>query len=106
MTFPGSHLYRLNHAAQGLTEAIPDCRPWLFSKTAERHYTDAEFQLGDVFVFGSESHGLPCSLLEADRNRCLRIPIEPEARSLNLSVSVAVATMEARRQWGGMTKYE
>jgi len=71
---------------------------WFFSKTAARSYTDAEFQPGDALVFGSESNGLPRALLAENSRRCLRIPIRPEARSLNLSVSVAVAVFEARRQ--------
>ncbi len=75
--------------------------PWLFSKTAETPYTDARFRPGDVLVFGSESQGLPNSLLEAHPDRTLRIPIRPEARSLNLSVSVGIAAYEARRQIGG-----
>ena len=72
--------------------------PWFFSKTAETPYTDVRFRPGDVLVFGSESQGLPRSLLEAHRGRSLRIPVRPEARSLNLSVSVGIAVFEARRQ--------
>ena len=41
----------------------------MFTKTATREYTDARFQRGDVLVFGSESNGLPPSLLEANRDR-------------------------------------
>lgn len=73
-------------------------RVWLFSKAAERHYTDAEFRLGDVFVFGSESLGLPRSMLESDPQYCLRVPIRPQTRSLNLSVTAGIAAFEARRQ--------
>jgi len=73
-------------------------RFWFLSKTAETSYTDARFRSDDVLVFGSESRGLPRGILEANASRCLRIPIRPEARSLNLSVSVAVALFEARRQ--------
>jgi len=73
---------------------------WLFSKTAEKCYTDVRFEPGDALVFGSESQGLPPSVLRAHRDRCLRIPIHPNARSLNLSVSAAVIAFEARRQWG------
>jgi tRNA (cytidine/uridine-2'-O-)-methyltransferase len=71
---------------------------WFFTKTATKLYTDAAFSQGDVLVFGSESRGLPASLLEANAEGCLRIPIHENARSLNLSVSVAVAAFEARRQ--------
>ncbi len=81
-----------------LLAALPDRRPWFFSKTATRQYTDAEFEVGDILVFGSESLGLPRSMLEADEQRCLRIPIRPQTRSLNLSVSAGIVAFEARRQ--------
>ncbi len=71
---------------------------YYFSKTAARRYTDVEFQLGDVFVFGPESRGLPPSLFDANGERALQIPIRSGIRSLNLSVSVAIAAFEARRQ--------
>ena len=74
-------------------------QPWFLSKTAGRLYTDVRFTPGDVLVFGSESGGLPRRLLEAQPDRCLRIPVRPEVRSLNLSVSVAVVAYEAQRQW-------
>jgi len=79
---------------------VADRSPWFFSKTAHTSYTQARFQPGDVLVFGSETQGLPKSLLEVNRSRCLRIPIRPEARSLNLSVSVGIVAYEARRQMG------
>ena len=81
-----------------LLQRLPDRRPWLFTKTATRVYTDAAFRPGDIMVFGSETRGLPESLLDANTDRTLRIPIHENARSLNLSVSVAVATFEAKRQ--------
>jgi tRNA (cytidine/uridine-2'-O-)-methyltransferase len=83
-----------------LLEKLPSPRLWMFTKTAEVSYTRAQFQQGDVFVFGRESQGLPPALLEAHWERRLRIPIRSEARSLNLSNSVAIAVFEARRQWG------
>lgn len=81
-----------------LLERLPDCRPWFFSKYATRLYTAAAFTRGDVLIFGSESQGLPRSLVESHPDRCLRIPIAAEARSLNLAVSVAVGAFEACRQ--------
>ena len=84
-----------------IQEQLPLERAWFFSKTATRLYTDAVFQPGDVCVFGCESRGLPPSLLSENATRALRIPIRPEARSLNLSNSVAIAVFEAVRQWGG-----
>lgn len=82
-----------------LVERLPRRPFWYFSKTSDISYTDAAFKKDDVLVFGSESQGLPRSLLDANTDRCLRIPIRADARSLNLSVSVAVIAFEARRQW-------
>jgi tRNA (cytidine/uridine-2'-O-)-methyltransferase len=84
-----------------LLSKLPACRQWLFTKKATRSYLDAEFQPADVLVFGSESSGLPDSLLDAHpTDSQLRIPTRPEVRSLNLSNAVAVAAYEALRQWG------
>jgi len=82
-----------------LLARLLDRTPWLFSKTARTPYTAARYERGDVLVFGNESQGLPGAILESQPGRCLRIPMRPEARSLNLAVSVAVAAFEARRQW-------
>jgi tRNA (cytidine/uridine-2'-O-)-methyltransferase len=82
-----------------LVGRLPDRRPWFLSKRASTAYTEACFQPGDVLVFGSESQGLPQWMLDANPDRCLRIPIRPQTRSLNLSVSVGVIAFEAVRQW-------
>lgn len=59
------------------------------------------FQPGDVFVFGSESRGLPAEVLaDIDRDHWLRLPLVPGNRSLNLSNAVAVMVFEAWRQQG------
>jgi tRNA (cytidine/uridine-2'-O-)-methyltransferase len=84
-----------------LQRSLEPDRLWLFSKTAERAYTDAAYRRGDVLVFGSETQGLPPSLLDAARSRALRIPMRAEARSLNLACSVAIAAYDARRQMEG-----
>jgi len=59
------------------------------------------FVENDVFVFGSETAGLPEEILRRfpERNR-LRLPMQPGNRSLNLSNAVAVAVFEAWRQLG------
>jgi tRNA (cytidine/uridine-2'-O-)-methyltransferase len=59
-----------------------------------------KYQHGDVLIFGPESRGLSKAWLEQYAERALRIPIEPEARSLNLGSAVAVATFEVLRQVG------
>lgn len=73
-------------------------RLWLFTKTADRTYTDVRYQTGDLLVFGKETAGLPKELLERYADRTLRIPIRPQVRSLNLSCAVGVAAYEALRQ--------
>ena len=84
-----------------LLARLPDCRPWFFSKTATQLYTSVTYEPGDVLVFGSETQGLPPSMLDAQRDRLLRIPIRPQVRSLNLASAAAVVIFEAQRQWGG-----
>jgi tRNA (cytidine/uridine-2'-O-)-methyltransferase len=74
-------------------------RRWLFTKKAERSYVDVAYARGDVLVFGSESAGLPDTLLAEHPQAQLRIPTRSDVRSLNLSNAVAVASYEALRQW-------
>jgi tRNA (cytidine/uridine-2'-O-)-methyltransferase len=78
--------------------ALEPGRLWYFSTKAERPYTDAAFALGDALVFGPETRGLSHRLLIEAADRALRIPIRPEARSLNLANAVAIGVFEAVRQ--------
>ncbi len=73
---------------------------YYFTKSAVRLYTEARFEPDDVLVFGSESAGLPPTLLTAAGDRALRIPISGPVRSLNLSNAVAIVAYEALRQFG------
>jgi tRNA (cytidine/uridine-2'-O-)-methyltransferase len=82
-----------------LAARLSAARFWYFTKAARREYTDAAYRPGDALVFGSETNGLPASLLEASPDHALRIPIRDDVRSLNLSCAVAVAAYEAVRQW-------
>lgn len=70
----------------------------LFSTKAPRAYTEATYCDGCFLFFGRETKGLPEELLNAHRESCVRIPMREEARSLNLSNSVAVGVFEALRQ--------
>jgi tRNA (cytidine/uridine-2'-O-)-methyltransferase len=83
-----------------VAEALGPDQLWMFSTRGTTSYTAAKFATGDGLVFGPESRGLPASWLDARPDRTLRIPIRPEARSLNLSSSAAVALFEAVRQHG------
>ncbi len=76
----------------------PHARMHFASTKAPRSYTEAAYEDEDFLVFGCESRGLPENLLEKVYDRCIRIPMRPEARSLNLSNSVAIVLYEALRQ--------
>lgn len=71
---------------------------WCLSTKAPRSYTQASFCDGDYLFFGKETRGLPEDFLEAHRDACIRLPMRQEARSLNLSNSVAITVYEALRQ--------
>ncbi len=71
---------------------------YFLSTKAKLRHSDASFKDGDFLVFGKETKGLPESLLEKYYDSTLRIPMIDEARSLNLSNSVAIALYEALRQ--------
>ena len=75
-------------------------RFWYATTKGRVRYTDVEFRPGDYLMFGAETRGLPMPLLEAHPERCIRVPMQSEARSLNLSNSVAVVLYEALRQNG------
>lgn len=62
-------------------------------------HSDIQYPDNAYLVFGREDKGLPEQLLYRNRERCLRIPMRPELRSLNLSNSVAIAVYEVLRQW-------
>lgn len=76
----------------------PGAQLWLATTKAPRDYTQAQFQDGCYLVFGKETAGLPQWFREEHRERCIRIPMRPDARSLNLANSVAVIAYEALRQ--------
>lgn len=87
----------INH----LYEALPNSRFLYFSTKAERFYTEWEYRPEDCLVFGPETRGLPESLLKANWDRCLKIPMpNKNVRSLNLATSVAIVLYEALRQIG------
>ena len=70
----------------------------LFSTKAPRSYAEADYDDGCYLFFGRETTGLPEEFLDAHYESCVRIPMRAEARSLNLSNSVAVGVFEALRQ--------
>ena len=73
---------------------------WLTTTKAPRPYTRARFTPDSWLFFGKETAGLPQAFRERFRDRCVRLPMSPLARSLNLSNTVAVCVYEALRQTG------
>ena len=78
----------------------PQGRFFYCTTKAAKVYSDVQYIDGDYLVFGKETAGLPEDLLKENLNNCVRIPMLPDARSLNLSNSVAIVVYEALRQIG------
>jgi tRNA (cytidine/uridine-2'-O-)-methyltransferase len=84
---------------QSCREAMRGRRIFALSTKGRRSVHATKFVAGDVFVFGPETRGLPAAMLdEVGPDRCLRLPMMPSSRSLNLSNAVAVTVYEAWRQ--------
>ena len=74
--------------------------PYYYFSTKARHiHSDIKYPDGAYLLFGRETAGLPEQLLHDNPDTTVRIPMINEARSLNLSNSVAVAVYETLRQW-------
>lgn len=71
-----------------------------FSTKADKTYADIEYPDNSFLVFGKETKGLPENLLYSNHDTTVRIPMISDARSLNLSNSVAIGVYEVLRQWG------
>ena len=81
-------------------KTYPDAAMWYFTTKARLGHDTVSFEHQTFLVFGKETAGLPVSILNAHPEHCLRIPIQPRARSLNLAVAVGVAAFEVLRQDG------
>ena len=90
--------YQVHPDLESFFLAYPGARMHCASTKAQHVYTDVTYQDEDFLVFGRETRGLPENLLEKVADRCIRIPMIPDARSLNLSNSVAIVLYEALRQ--------
>ena len=77
----------------------PDETFFYFSTKAPQKYTDVKYPDKAFIVFGKETKGLPEKLLHDNPATSVRLPMISEARSLNLSNSVAVGVYEVLRQW-------
>ena len=73
-------------------------RKFFLTTKAGKKYSDVNFEMDDVIIFGKETAGIPESILKSNWDQCIRIPMIEEARSLNLSNAVAVVSYEILRQ--------
>ncbi len=81
--------------------SVPGYPDLYFASTKARHvYSDIDYQDDCYIMFGKESAGIPEEILVEHPDRCIRIPMWGDIRSLNLSNSVAIVTYEVMRQWG------
>lgn len=86
--------------ADYLASATPNAVYALSTKGSCRH-TEARFATGDALLFGPETRGLPASLRESlPAEQVLRLPMQADSRSLNLSNAAAIVVYEAWRQLG------
>lgn len=82
--------FRQNNGQQNL---------WAYSTKGRQRYDQVRYQPGEGLLFGPESRGLPDEILGAmGGERVLRLPMQADSRSLNLSNTVAIALYEALRQ--------
>jgi tRNA (cytidine/uridine-2'-O-)-methyltransferase len=96
------NVYDTWEIAQASLNKISPLAQWYAMTTkGSRPHTEIAYQAGDVFVFGSETKGLPIEIRACFLNsHRLRLPMLPTQRSLNLSNSIAITVYEAWRQCG------
>lgn len=82
-------------------EALAGKRMFALTTKGSTRHSNIQFQVGDVFVFGPETRGLPEEIrAEFTPEHRVRLPMLPNSRSLNLSNSAAILLYEAWRQIG------
>lgn len=78
----------------------PGAKIYMATTKAKQKYTDVAYEEDAYIMFGKESAGIPEEILLQNKETCVRIPMMPGERSLNLSNSVAIVVYEALRQQG------
>ena len=81
-------------------EKNPGAVIYMATTKAKKVYTQVSYEEDCYIMFGKESAGIPEEILKKNKERCVRIPMNEEIRSLNLSNSVAIMLYEALRQQG------
>ena len=85
---------------QDFQDQNPGEKIWMATTKARQAYTEVTYGPDDYIMFGRESAGIPEEILVEHEATCIRIPMLPAIRSLNLSNSVAIVLYEALRQQG------
>ncbi|MBQ7407237.1 MAG: tRNA (uridine(34)/cytosine(34)/5-carboxymethylaminomethyluridine(34)-2'-O)-methyltransferase TrmL [Clostridia bacterium] len=85
-------------SADAFFEKNKDAEIYYFSSKGHKNYCDVDYPRSVFLMFGPETKGLPEELLKENLERCVRIPMLPTLRCLNLSNAVAVAVYEVLRQ--------
>ena len=91
---------KLYNSLDGSLSDTPEDRIFAFSTRGSVPLDRVKFRPGDVLLFGPETRGLPECVRDRFAKTCVRIPMQPQSRSLNLSNAVSVAVFEAWRQQG------
>ena len=79
-------------------EKNPGAKIYMATTKAKQRYTDVSYEEDCYIMFGKESAGIPEEILINHPDTCIRIPMNPDIRSLNLSNSAAIVLYEALRQ--------
>ena len=83
---------------QDILDANPNAQFFYASTKSKKIYCEVSYGDNCFIVFGKESYGLSENILKHNYDKCVRIPMDEKARSLNLSNSVAIIAYEAMRQ--------
>lgn len=79
-------------------ERNPGAKIYMATTKGPQLYTDVSYEPDCYIMFGKESAGIPEEILVENQETAIRIPMNPQIRSLNLSNSVAIVLYEALRQ--------
>lgn len=99
---------------QEFLDKNPDAKIYMATTKGQNVYTEVSYEEDCYIMFGKESAGIPEEILAHNKDRCVRIPMLTDIRSLNLSNSVAIVLYEALRQnrfsqmqlMGHLTKFD
>jgi tRNA (cytidine/uridine-2'-O-)-methyltransferase len=84
---------------QAFVEQYPDSKLYACTTKGKKFHSEAQYKAGDTLVFGPETRGLPDDVLQLiGQPNWLKIPMQPDSRSMNLSNAVSVFVYESWRQ--------